>query len=476
MSPAGLMALPARGRFIVRGAWVLTVDPEDRTWPRGDILVDDGVIVSIGRDLPIAPGTTVIDARRMIAIPGFVATHEHLHAALFRGIAGEEPDRDAWTVKERLSPHVLPEDTEASVVLACAEALAAGITSTMHWAHNWIDAAEADANLRALVAVGIRARFAPGAPSTKWGLSLAEMDAIMARTGRRVDEVMDVEDLARIARDWFGADRVDGLIRLGVSVRGPARSSERVVREEFEAARRLGIPIYLHCAGTVAEVQRLRQLRMLDAAGLLGPDVGLAHGMQLAPDEIERMGELGVGLAITPVSELRLELGMAPLTELRRAGVVVGLGFDNPAYAATMDMFAAMRVTLGLERTRQGDAGVLAPGDVLRMATIDGARYLGISDVTGSLEPGKRADITLVRRDDLNMAPAGDPLTALVMSAQPTNVDTVIVDGRVLLAGGRHTAIDVPAVIAAASRALRAVCERADAVDLWIPDQTEERT
>jgi len=459
--------LPDRGRVLIRGAWALTMDDVLGELPEADILVGaDGRIEGVGRDLPTEPGTPTLDARRMIAIPGFVATHEHLHSGMFRGIAGEEPLRDAWTLKERLSPHVRPDETIASVRLACAEAIAGGITSTMHWAHNWMDPEEADANAQALVDVGIRARYAPGAPSTKWGLSLEEMDAIMARTGRRVDEPMDIDDLRRVRTEWFDGDRVDGRVRMGVSVRGPSRSTEAVYRAEFEAARDLGIPIYMHCAGTAVEVQRIRQFEVLDAAGLTGPDLALAHGMHLNEREMARMGELGVGLAITPISELRLELGMPPLTELRRAGVVVGLGFDNPAYAATMDMFATMRVALGLERTRQGDTSVLSAGDVLRMATIDGARYLQLDDITGSLTPGKRADITLIRRDDLNMAPAGDPTTALVLSAQPANVDTVIVDGRILKRDGRLTALDVPTVVAEADAALRRVCERAGSTDL----------
>ena len=190
---------------------------------------------------------------------------------------------------------------------------------------------------------------------------------------------------------------------------------------------------------------------VLDAAGLPGPDLALAHGIQLSETDMTLMVEHGVALAVTPISELRLELRMPPLTELRRHGITIGLGFDDPAFAGSMDMFATMRVALGLERTRQDRADAVSPQDVLRMATIDGARYLGMDDVTGSLTPGKRADIILVRRDDLNMAPAGGPRAALVFSARPSNVDTVIV---------RSSTRRGPA--------LRRVCERAGQVGLLV--------
>lgn len=469
MGGALTAALPHRGDYLIRGAFVLSMDDAVGVLPAADVRLVDGWIAEVGTGLDVADAE-VIDADRMIAIPGFVATHEHLWAGLFKGVAGDLPPRDSWTTKELLGPHMTPEDTEASVTLACAEALNGGVTTAISWSHNWISPEVADGDLRGLVRSGIRARFAPGAPSTKWGLSLDEMDAVMARVGRRVDQPMDLDDLARIRRDWFDAGRVDGRIRLGVSVRGPSRSTPSVVRTEFDGARALGLPLYMHCAGTLAEVRRIRQVEVLDDAGLLGPDLGLAHGLHLSADEMRLMADHGVTLAVTPLSELRLELGMPPLTELRSHGVAtIGLGFDNPAYAGTMDMFATMRVALGLERTRQGDASALGPMDVLRMATIEGARYLGLDDVAGSLTPGKRADLVLVRRDDLNMAPAGDPAAALVYSAQPSNVDTVVVDGRILKRAGVLQGFDVSTIVADATAALHRLCERAGRPDLLAP-------
>ncbi|MFN8521406.1 MAG: amidohydrolase family protein, partial [Chloroflexota bacterium] len=448
-------SLPDRGRLLVRGGHVLTMDPGVADLPRGDVLVEDGVIRAVGTDLAAVAGDAeVIVAERMVVMPGMVGAHEHPWAALFRGVMGDRDGRDSWSTKERLAPHMDAAATEASVLLACAESIHAGVATIVDFAHDWMTPEEPAAHLRALVASGIRARFAPGAPSTKWGLSLDQMVAIMARVGLPVDQPMDLGVLADIQRQWFGAGRVDGRIRLGASVRGPARSTMGVVCTEFEGARALGLPIVMHCAGTRAEVARIHQLTVLDEAGLLGPDLSLAHGMQLTDHEIGRMGETGVALAVTPMSELHRELGQARLTELRAAGVVVGLGFDNPAYAASMDMFAQMRLALGLERARLGSEDVLGVGDVLRMATIDGARTAGLDDLCGSLTPGKRADLVLVRRDDLNMGPMGLAEELVVYAAQPANVDTVIADGRVLQRHGRLTHLDPGALLADATDAL----------------------
>ncbi len=461
--------LPERGRLLVRGGHILSMDPGIGELPVGDVLVDDGVILEVGTDLTArASDAAVIDAARMVVMPGMVGAHEHPWAALFRGIMGDHDGRDSWSVKERLAPHMDAAATEASVLLACAESIHAGVTTIVDFAHDWMTPDEPEAHLRALVASGIRARFAPGAPSTKWGLSLDQMAAIMARVGLPVDQPMDLGVLADVQRSWFAAGRVDGRVRLGVSVRGPARSTMDVVRTELEGARALGLPISMHCAGTRAEMARIHQLTVLDEAGLLGPDLALAHGMQLTDREIVRMGETGVTLAVTPMSELHRELGQARITELRAAGVVVGLGFDNPAYAASMDMFAQMRLMLGLERARIGSEAALGVSDVLRMATIDGARTAGLDDVCGSLTPGKRADMVLVRRDDLNMAPIGLAAELVVYAAQPANIDTVLVDGRVLQRGGHLTHLDPGDVLGAATDALRRTCAAAGLDELLV--------
>tara|TARA_Y100000758_G_scaffold212933_1_gene152781 strand:- start:8 stop:517 length:510 start_codon:yes stop_codon:yes gene_type:complete len=164
---------------------------------------------------------------------------------------------------------------------------------------------------------------------------------------------------------------------------------------------------------------------------------------------------------MSPLAELRLGMGAPPITEHIAAGVQVSLSLDTTAIAATADVFQAMRVAVGLQSIAAKSATALTPRRVLEMTTIDGARALGLEDVVGSLSIGKRADLIMIRTDQLNMAPVRDPAVAVVHSAQPSNVDTVMIDGRILKSKGELTTVDVPTVISEAEDSLRRLCERA---------------
>jgi cytosine/adenosine deaminase-related metal-dependent hydrolase len=296
-------------------------------------------------------------------------------------------------------------------------------------------------------------------PSTTPGLSLDQMAAIVGAAGRNVDEAMDVDAAARLREAWL--PRSDGRLTVGVNVRGPARSTPAVYREEFGEARARGLPIAMHCAGTRAEISKIRQVQVLEGEGLLGDDILLAHGNHLPPDDIATLAGHGIGVSVSPLSELRLAMGLPQVSELLAAGVPVSFSLDTTAIAASADPFQALRVAVGLEAVRAGDARRLTPRRALELATIGGAAALGLERVTGSLTPGKRADVIAIRADALNLAPVVDPAVAIVHSAAPANVETVIADGRLLKAGGRLTSVDPGEVVASAVDALRSLCRRA---------------
>lgn len=451
-------ALPAREHLVIRGATILSQDPEVGELPVGDIEVQDGRIVAVGAALD-APGAAVIDGRGAIAMPGFVDTHWHAWGTLLRGVVGDGPQHGWFARKGTLAPHYTPEDTAAGVRLALAEGLLAGITTVHDWAHNVLSSADADANVAVHRELGLRTHWSYGAPSGSPLLSADQMQAHAARVGKEMDEPMDFGDIARI-RD-VAVPAGDGRLSVGVNVRGPSRSTAEVYRHEFRTARELGLPIAMHCAGTQQEVRRIRQVEVLDADGLLGPDVLLAHCIWLSPEEQATVARHGMPISVSPMSELRLAMGLPRISELRAAGVDVSLSLDTTAIAASADPFAAMRVALGLENARHGDPHALTPRQVLAIATIAGARALGLAEVTGSLTPGKRADVVLVRGDRLNTAPVVDPAVAVVHSASPANVDLVIADGRVVVRDGRLVHVDEPAVVADAQERLARLCARA---------------
>ena len=450
--------LPDRDRLVIRGATILPVDDDIGELAAGDVEIRDGTIVAVGERLD-ADDATVIDAGGAIAIPGFVDTHWHAWGTLLRGVIGDGPERGWFARKGALGPFFEPADTAAGARLGLAEGLRAGYTTVHDWAHNVLSTEDADANLDVHAELGLRSHWSYGAPSASPHLSAEQMEAFMASVGKRTDEPMNFDDIERIGRDRLSVG--DGRLSVGVNVRGPSRSTPEVYRAEFARARDLGLPIAMHCAGTQKEVQRIRQVEVLADEGLLDDDLLLAHCNWLSGTERTLLAESGVPVSVSPVVELRLAMGLPQVSELREAGVRVSFSVDTTAIGAHADPFEQMRIGLGLENARLQDANALTPREALRMATLDGAHSLGLGDVTGSITPGKRADIVLVRGDRLNTAPVVDPAVAVVHSAGPDNVDTVIVDGRVLVRGGSLVHVDADAVVADANARLSALADRA---------------
>jgi cytosine/adenosine deaminase-related metal-dependent hydrolase len=454
----GPATLPRRGHLVIRKATVLTMDPAIGELADADIEIRDGAIAAVGPDLPAA-GAETIDGDRMIALPGFVDTHWHLWGTLLRGVIGDGHANGWFARKAALAPHFAPEDTAAGARLALLEGIAAGFTTVHDWAHNVLGPNDAEANVAADLSLGARVHWSWGLPSTTPGLSLAQMSEVMARVGKNVDEPIELEPVVALRDRWL--PRGDGLLSVGVNLRGPARSTADVYRHEFAEARRHGLPIAMHCAGTRAEIEKIRQVRVLADDGLLGPDLLLAHGNHMTAEDIELAAAAGTPISISPMSELRLAMGFLQVREFEAAGIRTSMSLDTTAISANADPFAAMRVAVGLEGVRNASAESLSPRRVLEMATVEGARSLGLGDLTGSLTPGKRADLILVRADTLGVAPVVDPAVAIVHSATPADVDTVIVDGRALKQAGRLTATDSAQVVAEAEAGLRRVAARA---------------
>lgn len=450
--------LPERTHVLIRGATILPVDPAMAELAGGDIEVRNGVIVGIAEHID-APDADLIDASGTIAIPGFVDTHFHAWGTLLRGVIGDGPDHGWFARKGVLGPYFTPKDTAAGARLGLSEALSAGITTVHDWAHNVLSSEDADANLEVHRELGLRTHWSYGAPSASPYLNAEQMAAFMASVGKATDQAMDFDDIERVQREWL--PRGDDRLTVGVNVRGPSRSTPEVYRAEFERARADGLPIAMHCAGTRKEVDRIRQVKVLEQEDLLDDDLLLAHGNWLSAEEHAICAEHGIGVSVSPLAELRLAMGFPQIREMRHAGVTVSLSLDTTAIAANADPFNQMRIALGLENVRHEDANALTPREAIRIATLDGAVSLGLGHITGSLTPGKRADVVLVRVDQLNTAPSIDPAVAIVHSAAPANVDTVLVDGRIIMHGGRLMTADRDAVVDEAEARLAALTERA---------------
>lgn len=431
-----------REAILIRGAYVMTMDSTLGDRPDADVLVRDGKIIAVGRDLD-ASGATTIDARNLIALPGFVETHWHLWNSTLRGLINYlEPSESYFPLTMRLGPLSSPLDAYCNVRMGVAEALLSGITTVHDWAHNIVSPAHADAEVKALQESGIRARFSYG-----WGQALP------------VDQSMDSKDVARIKRQSF--DR-NYLLSLGVAVRTPVAYQRGnvpidVLKNDCMEARALGLPITIH--------NRAGVVSLLDQHGLLGPDLLLVHPQALTPEDIKLLAANQVKVSSSPINEnargSKGPRGPIQFTDMLGAGIQFGLSVDEVATNGKVDFFSVMRELIRSDWQRAGGHTRITPRRILELSTIDGAKTLDLADHTGSLTPGKRADITLIRKTDVNMTPTiGDPSMMLVFSAQPNNVDTVIVDGRMLVSEGHLTSLDLDEICLAATASACALRER----------------
>ncbi len=434
-------SLPARGSLVIREAYAITMDPSLGDLPRADVLVRDGEIIAIGQDLP-AEGAQEIAARGMILLPGFIDTHWHLWNSFMRGLIGDGHGRDYFSVKRGLAPYYSPLDFYRAARSALAEALNSGITTVHNWDHNLRTPADADANILAQIDMGVRGRFSYGCPDN------------FAR-----DRLMDLDDLDRFRAQWT-ASETDHRITLGVALRGPFRTEPQIYNREWDAARKANLPITMHCDRCLREAGCRRcDIASMGPKGLLGADLQIVHGVHATAADIAAMAESGTHLSLSPQTELRT-MGFPKVVEMLAAGVLVSLSIDTTANPSNADMFSQMRCVLSTEMARIEDHR-LTPRRLLQMATLDGARDLGIEHAVGSIAPRKRADLILVRMNDLNMLPCADPVDVLVLAGLPENVDTVLVDGRVLKRGGKLIAADVDEIAAQTRASVAGILSKA---------------
>jgi 5-methylthioadenosine/S-adenosylhomocysteine deaminase len=450
--------------LLIRGGYVLTMDTAGDL-PGADVLIRDGVIWQVGRDLDV-PGAEVIDAAGKIVAPGLVDTHWHMWNTLLRGMSDGRPPADGpdghlpggrppvppergyFATCVGVGRHFLPGDTYAGTRLAAAEAVDAGITTVHDWAHNIRGREWAEAGLRALGESGLRARFSYG-----------------YATGHPNDQLMALDDLAAIRSAW-PSYHAGGRVHLGVAWRGtggsnPAmRVAPELYRAEIAAARELRLPVSVHACGPAASAG---QVRAYADAGLLGPDLQLVHLNNASAAEIALAAEAGTPVSVSPWTELQIGYGQPVTGELLAAGLAVGLSVDTTMLSGNADLFAVMKVTQACANGQARHEFALTARDVLQLATIGGARTLGLGSVTGSLTVGKRADVIVVSADSPSLGVLTDPARLLVTAATPRDVDLVVADGRVLKRDGALTAVDVPEVTRSARAALAGVLSRASA-------------
>ena len=344
--------------------------------------------------------------------------------------------------------------------MALLEAAHSGITTLNNFAHATQTPEHVDAELRAMAESGLRGRYSYG-----WKDPTPDT------------EVMPLADVERVKRDWFGADSpFDDRVDLGMAVRGPMYTERNIYEREIEAARNLEAPVVMHIGQTRRRYTSSSQLR---SEGLLDPSMILVHGVVQTPEDRAAIAETGCSLSFSIESELRLQEDgdfRRQMLQMIDEGINLSCSTDSSALSS-ISMFEAMSTTwaygIPWNDTDTDELPALGFHQVLAMATINGAKALGIDDVTGSLTPGKQADVILIRADDTNMVPVGHVETALVHSASVANVDTVIAGGTILKRAGTVIALPEDEIKEAVKRSLFDLRRRVGGS--WTPENSDLR-
>jgi cytosine/adenosine deaminase-related metal-dependent hydrolase len=439
-------------RTLIRAGYVLTQDPELGELRDADILIEDDRIVAVGKGLEAA-GAKVIDAKDDIVIPGFIDTHRHTWETSIRTCAPDYTLSAYFSgILDTFAPKYRPDDVYAANQWGGLECVNAGITTLVDWSHIMNTPDHADAAIKGLRNAGLRSVFAFGFPNTSlqtWWFGPGYAGSV---------ERIDGELARRIRSDDLRDDQ--GLITMALATRGTNFCKPDVVRFEWELARELGINVTVHVAMDRFGYTK-GQLRVLKEMDLLYPNTTYIHASHLNEDEWQMVEDSGGNVSLAPQIELQMGHGWAPALTAEQHGIPVGLSSDV-ATTAPSDQFTQMHAIFASERGRRNSVAwdtdmdateLITVRQVLRWATLDGAKVAGIADRAGSITPGKKADLVIIDGGAVNVAPIIDPVAAVVLAADISNVQTVIIDGVVRKQNGRLLAnLDGPRRDVEASR------------------------
>ena len=405
--------------LLIKNATVLTMDADNRIFT-GDVLIDDGHIVAFDA---ATTADEVIDASERVLLPGFVQTHIHLCQTLFRGAADDLALLD-W-LKQRIWPmeaaHT-PESLRLSAQLGIAELIRGGTTCAL----TMETVQHTDEVFRVVEESGFRATV---------GKCLMDAGADVPAALHEETEAALAEAVRLIER-WHGT--ANGRVRACFAPRFAVSCTRELLEQVARLSRERRVLVHTHASENRDEIALvehstgLRNIQYLQAVGLAAPHVVLAHCIWLDENELRLLQETETKVAHCPSSNLKLGSGIAQVTELVERGISVSLGADGAPCNNRLDMFTEMRTAALLQKARCGPQALPAL-TALQMATIEGARALGLSDEIGSIEVGKKADLILLNLNQLHSTPQPDLVATIVYSAQTSDVETVLIDGQIVL-------------------------------------------
>jgi len=449
--------------MIFSNATVITMNPKRQIISQGAVAIEGDRIVAVGKAKDLAeqyPHKRVIDCNGNVLLPGLVDTHVHMAQAMIRGAADDLGLID-WLVKRVwvLQGNYTHEDGAASAALCALEMIKSGTTAFVE--SMLAEVYGFDGVAETLVKSGLRAAIGKIVMDLP---SYAGEENIM-HPGMVEDGETSVNNTLEAYDKWEGAG--DGRIQVWFGARTPGGVTPELYDwiSKLSAERNMGITI--HISEVVEDVEYAKSVgfrsptEFAQAHGLLGPKTVIAHFVWSDKQDWEIIAETGTHISHNPASNAKTATGIAPVHGMLKAGVNVSIGCDGGPSNNTYDMIKDMRMVSYVANLREKEPTVVPAETVLEMATINGAKAMGLGDQSGSIEAGKKADMIVIDMDKPHLTPAPDPVSTIVYAANGTDVDTVVIDGKIVMEGRRVLTLDEEAIVAEARRRYPEVAKRA---------------
>ncbi|MBP0904069.1 amidohydrolase family protein [Mariniflexile gromovii] len=424
--------------ILIKGGTMVSFNNDQLVQGEFDILIKNDRILEINKCIVPSVECNIIDAHRKIVLPGFVDTHRHLWESPFKGMASN------WTLMEYLNnmlgeiaPTLSAEDVYIANLLGAIEAINSGITTVFDWSHIMNTPEHTEAAIKGLKDSKIRAKFGYGTPGTSVWEWFYES---------QLRHPLKAKDLRK---NHFNSS--NNLVTMALAIRGPEYSSMEATKHDILLGRELDLQISMHIGGGTFG-PKYNGIKKLYAENLLGNDLNFAHANTISKNDFKLLADHGSSISVTPEVELQMGLGLPVTGKALKFGIPVGLGVDVVC-ATSGSMFDQMKAALQTERAIQNEflyqksqmPETLAVKDmeVLKMATIGGAKVLGLDDKIGSLEVGKQADIIIISPNTISTLPFENHVSMLVLYAKDHDVDTVMVAGNILKKDGKLVREDI---------------------------------
>lgn len=446
--------------IILADAWVITMNPRREVLEQASILLAGDRIAAIGSRAALVaaePMAEVIDCQGRIVIPGMVNTHTHLFQTLLKGLGDDRVLKDWFTcMTGPAAVELTREDVSAAALHGCVESIRSGVTSLVDFMYAHPRPNLTQAVVDAFQATGMRGRVCRGFLTAG-----AEFDVPIPLIETPEQALGDARAVIR------ANNRPGGRVQVGLAPSMIWALDAETLRATRRLADEEGAFITTHVAETAFEIEQSQSrfhctdTELLSDIGFLGPDVLAVHCVQCGKTDIDLLRRHDTRVSHNPCSNLYLASGIPPIPAMLEAGVTVGLGSDGPASSNNHSLFQAMKFAALIQKGHHRNPEIITAEKALEMATIDGARAIGLDHEIGSIEIGKKADIAVIDTDSFAIAPVHHPVSALVYSALGHEVSTVIIDGRIVMRDGVVISVDERAVRGRSRAAADALAARA---------------